>query len=294
MCGPGRTGTTVLDLMLGNGNNHFSCGEVYAFFRPWRTHHRNPVCSCGNEDCSVWERFSHIRERDFHKTVSDFYNVEWIIDSSKELSWLVDTQSWCSDSNINVINLLTWKHPIDLCYSHWKRGRGINFWRNRFLIYYSKFIDLKIPFYSIFIDDLIAAPNLKIKEICDVIGMPYNEGKEKFWEKEHHYLFGSSNVRKQYYLKTNYKNVGKITHPEFTEIQKDIQDDIINDKKIQDIITILKNHEISNYVTDKIVHHEYKKPMIMPFWYYTNIITRRYKRFRPEKSQYKDISKNDV
>ena len=55
-----------------------------------------------------------------------------------------------------------------------------------------------------------------------------------------------------------------------------------------------KNHEISNYVTDKIVHHEYKKPMIMPFWYYTNIITRRYKRFRPEKSQYKDISKNDV
>ncbi|MCK4829190.1 hypothetical protein KA005_76410 [bacterium] len=111
----------------------------------------------------------------FIKLVSDYYDVEWVIDSSKELSWLVDTQSWCSESNINVINLLTWKHPIELCYSHWKRGRGINFWRNRFIKYYSKFIDLKIPFYSIYIGDLIAAPNLKIKEICDVIGMPYYE-----------------------------------------------------------------------------------------------------------------------
>lgn len=47
ICGEGQSGSTMLDLMLGNGYDTFSCGEVYAWFRPWRTHHFRITCSCG-------------------------------------------------------------------------------------------------------------------------------------------------------------------------------------------------------------------------------------------------------
>jgi hypothetical protein len=39
VCGAARSGTTMLDLMLGNSPDVFSYGEIYALFRPFRTHH---------------------------------------------------------------------------------------------------------------------------------------------------------------------------------------------------------------------------------------------------------------
>ena len=54
VCGAARSGTTMLDLMLGNSDDAVSTGEIYAVYRPYRIHHRYPVCSCGDADCSAW------------------------------------------------------------------------------------------------------------------------------------------------------------------------------------------------------------------------------------------------
>ncbi len=94
ICGMGGSGTTMLDLMLGNGNDAFSCGEVYAWFRPWRSHHRSIVCSCGETPCPVWEQIKDSAENRFHSDVCRRLGVSFVIDSSKELRWLTDAQTW--------------------------------------------------------------------------------------------------------------------------------------------------------------------------------------------------------
>ena len=69
VCGAARSGTTMLDLMLGNAEDAFSCGEIYALFRPFRTHHFDPECTCGSRDCDTWRQLRAVPEADFHRSV---------------------------------------------------------------------------------------------------------------------------------------------------------------------------------------------------------------------------------
>ena len=62
ICGAARSGTTMLDLMLGNASDAFSCGEVNARFRPWRSHHFNPECRCGQNPCQIWAEIADVPE----------------------------------------------------------------------------------------------------------------------------------------------------------------------------------------------------------------------------------------
>jgi hypothetical protein len=65
VCGAARSGTTMLDFMLGNSGDAFSTGEIFGYFRPYRTHHFNPVCSCGDVDCKVWQGLADVPESRF-------------------------------------------------------------------------------------------------------------------------------------------------------------------------------------------------------------------------------------
>ncbi len=49
--GTGRSGSTLLDMMLGNDPKGISLGEVVALFRPYRPHHllKNKDCFGENE-----------------------------------------------------------------------------------------------------------------------------------------------------------------------------------------------------------------------------------------------------
>src|SRR5688572_30069976 len=95
ICGPGRSGTTMVDVMLGHEPGRdidrcFSCGEVYAWFRPYRSHHKQIVCSCCDGLCDVWLQLMNQPESLFHAGVVKTLGVEFVIDSSKELRWVWD------------------------------------------------------------------------------------------------------------------------------------------------------------------------------------------------------------
>jgi len=266
--------------MLGTDERNFSCGEVYALFRPWRTHHFTPSCSCGNPNCEIWPNIKKEKECYVHKSISDLMNSKWVIDSSKSLPWVIDNNIWADKHGMKVVNLLTWKYPIELCYSHWKRDRGVDFWRKRFVPYYSRFIASGLPFISVYVGDLISNTPMKLKQICEAIGMPYFKGKEKFWEKEHHYLFGSNNVRYQYISKNIH--VKKGYSQDFKKIKNKIRLKISKDKEVIDIVQKLKETEasIQNIVHDNI----YQKKRFMPIWYYFEFFIRPFRETFPMKS----------
>ena len=88
--GASHSGTTMLDLMLGNNDATFSTGEVWAAFHPWRKHHFDPTCGCGEKPCAIWEQLLSLPEADFHHAAATQNDMHNVVDSSKDLSWIID------------------------------------------------------------------------------------------------------------------------------------------------------------------------------------------------------------
>ncbi|MHA1381643.1 MAG: hypothetical protein ACTSRG_25015 [Candidatus Helarchaeota archaeon] len=283
ICGSSRSGSTMLDLMLGNASDAFSCGEVSAWFRPWRSHHFKLKCRCGKNPCPIWDDMSKLPESKFHKAVIDLQKVNFVIDSSKELCWVLDSQNWAVKNGINVFNILIWKNPINLAYSYWKRGYNINIWRSNFIGYYDKFIKMCLPFRSVYFNDLVSNPKNKLIDICTAVGMSYFEGKERFWEKQHHHLFGSYGIYKQVLNgKSKIKEFDEFP-PEFMKHIDELSQQIAYDRKVKAIIDVLKINDISSSpFTQEEQFYLSKKPY--PYWYYIFRIRNLFRRYFHDKS----------
>ena len=76
--GTSFSGSTFLDMMLANGEEGFSAGEVYALFYPYRPGHINPQCCCGDPSCTIWKdikrevppNFTQKSLKDFQKSIT--------------------------------------------------------------------------------------------------------------------------------------------------------------------------------------------------------------------------------
>jgi hypothetical protein len=242
--GTARSGSTMLDLMLGNAPDAFSCGEVSALFRPYRRHHFTIDCSCGQNPCSVWEKIAHVPENQFYATVVREVGVSFMIDSSKDLCWLLDAQRWATASRIQTVNLLLWKDPIDLAYSHWKRGRGLAAWRKEFITCYSQFFGTHLPYIAVSYNVLANDPERVLRAICAAVGMEYFAGKERFLEKEHHYLFGSLGVRRQVQGRDSAVKYSPDFPPEFHAKREFLEGQIAKDLAVQEILAILRQADV--------------------------------------------------
>lgn len=278
VCGPGRSGTTMLDLMLGNAGDVFSCGEVYAWFRPWRRHHFSISCACGQAPCPVWDGLKDVPESEFHVEALRQTGVNFVVDSSKELCWVVDTQRWAAAKDLAVSNVLLWKSPVELAYSGFKRGMGLMFWREQFVRYYEEFFDGRIPFVSVFFDELARNPVEKLQRLCDSIGMPYFPGKEDFWGKEHHHLFGSRGTRNQ--VESGRSAVRPTSFSEeFTARVPELHDTLDRDEQVRAIEARLREHEVSSTATGPSA-----TPMAgrRPWWYYPRRAKQMLRRYVPK------------
>ena len=278
ICSTARSGSTMLDLMLGNDLRAFSLGEVYAWFRPFRSHHFKIICSCGQDTCP-WEKMKILKESEFHKKCFSILDIDILVDSSKNLSWVIDNNIWANKNGITVYNVLLFKQPISFFYSFWKRGISIDSAKNSYIKYYKRFFQSGLEFIALDYNKLVANPAGVLKELCNLMEIPYFEGKERFWEKKHHHIFGSMGTRKQVeqdesqikkqedYLEDFKKNISKI------------QSLIDKDDNFQQLLSKLIAYEmsISNISSEK------KRKKI---WYYLSKIKQKYSYFFPEKWKY--------
>jgi hypothetical protein len=276
--GAGRSGTTMLDLMLGNSPDAFSLGEVGSYFRPTRKHHFTIDCSCGNGLCPTWEKLTRFKEEFFYLKLFDELNVNYVVDSSKELACLIDKYRRL-DSSIRIVNIITWKDPIDLAYSHWKRGQDVWFHLNSFIKYLNRFLNLEFSFFSVRHSELTKNPARKLKSICQKIGMPYFEGKEQFWLKDHHFLFGSEGVRRQIAKKESFIYQSQTWPSEFERKLPLLEKRISEMPELTDVLSILHKYDV-----EKIQVFNDQRPIQIkkPKWYYYYKIRRIYKYYFPE------------
>lgn len=281
VCGEGRSGSTMLDLMLGNGADAYSCGEVYAWFRPWRTHHFKIVCSCGKSPCPEWEKIKDVPESGFHSAASKKLGTEFIIDSSKELCWLVDSQDWARKTEMSVFNFALWKDPIAMAHSQWKRNRPIDEWTQSYVTYYQRIIALGIPFYAVEFGRLSREPQQLLKRMCDITGLGWFDGKEAFWKGEHHHLFGSMGTRKQSVAGDGQIRAEETFSPEFEQAIPEIQAQLDAIPGLAKVVTQLKERDIET--VDATSLPSFRRPDLMPFWYYERALKRIVRRRFPQQ-----------
>lgn len=294
VAGASYSGTTMLDLMLGNNDRAFSCGEIYARFRPHRQLHsigfRSTLappervsirCACGRKPCPAWARLSNVPEHQFHDQVFDRLGVSVVVDSSKRLSWVLDAHRWAS-ARVQIHDLLIWKQPRELAYSHWRRSGDIRLWRSSFVSYHRRYFGLGLPFVSVPYHDLVADPPGTLRAICAMLGLPYADGQERFWEGEHHVLFGSGGARRQVDRGESVLSAPAFP-PEFVSAWDGIASEVEQDDQVQEIRSNLLRADVRRATGPPVPSTDRTQPPSLrrPPWYYKDRAVLAYRRRFP-------------
>lgn len=272
----------MLHLMLGSSSEAVAVGEVLNWFRPIKAHHFQPSCACGRTDCPFWNQLSETKESRFHKAVTTTTGKPFVVDSSKEISWLIDTRRWASTSGMSVFNVFIWKDPVDLAHSFWKRTGDLMLWRSEFLKYYKRIDQVALPLLTVNLGELLSTPNTTLSQLCAAIGMRYEPGMERFWEFEHHHLFGNYGVRRQAQIGESYFQPPSYP-PEFESQRAILEDGLKEDNEVKELIEFLRDRDVAasgENVSKSQWSVELSHPL--PLWYYGQKLKRRVRRLRPK------------
>jgi hypothetical protein len=279
VCGAARSGTTILDLMLGNSQDTFSCGEVYAKFRPFRDNHFDPVCGCGDKNCAIWAGLKDVPEQNFHPALFAQTHAKAVVDSSKNLNWVLDSNEWAQCNELPLVNILIWKDPKDLAYSHWKRGNPIDYYRGQFLTYYERFLSLDLPFVSLRYRQLAEDSRETLISVCKLLSLEYSEGQELFWQQTNHQLFGSGGVQKQMSRKQSEIKSQQEYPAEFEAAYAAFSAKHLPDSRIDRVVRLLEAQDIQQQT--RIPEAPPYRRRTRPFWYRRNALKQRFKSYFP-------------
>ena len=193
--GTGHSGSTMLDLMLSNADNGFSCGEISALLRPFRKHHFKPLCGCHDPGCTLWDQVKAAGENNMWQTLSRLVpEADFFVDSSKESAWLRDQVRLNLEDVFEPLNVLIWKSPADYAYSCMKRGQ-LRKWKSSYINYHTRYFSMMDRWVSVRYSDLTRDPAGKLRSLCRRLGISFFPGKEIYWNRTYHTLFGSHSAK---------------------------------------------------------------------------------------------------
>lgn len=254
--GSSYSGSTMLDMMLANQQRGFSVGEIFALFRPFRPHHFDPECGCGDSRCCFWNRVKAQGEDRVYTTVFEMLpEVSVIVDSSKNPWWISHQTRNLSTTDIEVSNVLIWKSPVEFYHSMAKRGRKkwYRSWRNYYKLYFS----LVDNFIAVEYKELAKNPSEQLRRIGEYCETGWVENQEKFWQKNHHTLFGNESAK--IHLSSSVKKYSG-SNPLNTESIKEKHRSIYYDENVHKNIP----PEIRNYIEKSVelrtIHHALMMP----------------------------------
>lgn len=197
VAGVSRSGSTIVDLILGNRPDSFSLGEIYAWYRPFRSHHLDPVCACGEplRSCPVWSEVGKPPPRHLHRDVAERLGADFVVDSSKNLGWIRDAHRWALSDGLQVQILMPWRGCKMIAHSYWKRD--VPRWLENLEGYFQRLTSLDLPWQSVRFVDLVDDPASALVSFYDEAGSSFLPDQSSFWKGEFHALFGSGGTRSQ-------------------------------------------------------------------------------------------------
>jgi hypothetical protein len=194
------SGSTFLHMILANDPKGFACGEVHSLFYPSRSRHLNPVCGCGDGDCDFWYQVREHGVDNLYESIFDLFpEVEFIVDSSKNLFWMRSQTERLRKKGIQARSLLIWKTPLEFAFSCKRRGR-LKDWDSVWLNYHRLFFSLIGEWRAVQYRPVTSNTSV-LEQVCQYVEIPYFPEKDRFWDKPQHVLFGSHSARLHLYSK---------------------------------------------------------------------------------------------
>jgi len=259
--GASYSGTTFLELTLGNDKHGFSCGEVKDYFHPTEEHHVNPCCSCGDKECLIWEEIKKNGEENLYESIFKLYpEVKFITDSSKDPFWIARQCKKLKSIGIKTKNIVIWKTPDEIATSYYKRNR-LKEWHKRWISYHRLYCTLINDWRSIKCKDFIHNTSA-LENICNYADIPYFRGKEKYQGIKSHMLFGNNSAKIELYANDSdihgatgkeleFKRKGLKTLPKDLELlQEHIKKIKGKDHFVREIEELLESRDILNNVAN--------------------------------------------
>lgn len=191
--GTSYSGSTLLDMLLSNDINGFSCGEVHALVNPLRRYHFSPRCGCGKISCTAWSELGPGTDNIHEKIFCRNKSICFLVDSSKTVDWLERNGRRLAERGCDVQYVLIWKTPEGFRQSRSKRGEQKG-WARGWIYYHRLFLDRLTPCTTVRYSDLVNDPET-LPQLCSALGLSYFKGKERYWEREQHTLFGNSSAK---------------------------------------------------------------------------------------------------
>ena len=207
--GTSYSGSTFFHLTLANDPAGFGAGEIRHLFRPTKERFVRGtwVCGCGDPNCTLWDRIKARGEANLYDSIFALNpEVEFIVDASKNIVWVDEQSERLAKQGYEVHHIMIWKTLPEFAHSLQKRNRlqdgaELGSWPRYHRLYYS-FIDRwHAVKYARYTHDQANT----LQAACAELGIPYFEGKERFWEKRHHVLGGNLSSRIHLYAKDSEK-----------------------------------------------------------------------------------------
>lgn len=245
--GTSYSGSTMLDMILGNDPNGFSAGEYRGFLMPRKMRHYNTTF-ISKEAENLWSLVKRNSLKNIYKTIfSEYRNVKFIVDSSKHPLWIKQMETIAIKQGFDVKHVLLWKTPEEFAYSCYKRKKLKNWdnsWKKYYRLYFSIFNNFTIVSYSKLVKD-----EAYLKEICYLLDIPYFNSKREFWQKKSFTLGGNRSAKMHLYNKDSEafrKSAGSL-------IEDSIDRDLNIQKKYQQIYYELDDpFLIDNHIKESI------------------------------------------
>ena len=185
-----RSGTTLLNLVLGNQDNVLALGEIKAFFQPNRKQHlfdrKNLIASDVR-----WQKIYDGGLENFYDNLFQYFKeYDVFIDSSKDPLWYSRMEA--ANPQVSFKSVLIYKHPKDIVRSLQKRGVSNykklvkNYYGDYFQIYQGTFFVLSL--YELLQDDSV------LKALCEYTGLEYREDRRSYWLNKNSVNFHGSDT----------------------------------------------------------------------------------------------------
>lgn len=202
--GSSRSGSTMLDLMLGSHPDCFSMGELCLL--------KKRVCGYCGKDCNYWNGYRQaLKVPYYYKTAFEVFKKPILIDSSKKWKWFIERRRK-EKFNFSIIHLV--RHGLDRLKAKKKqdghiRPSVIMAWvntHNRCEEIRKKHNGILIKYEELNGDGL--------EKVCNHIGIDYRPEMKEFWKRRHHGLLGSKTA---YSLVKAYHKKALGEHGEFVK-----------------------------------------------------------------------------
>lgn len=192
--GTSYSGSTLLELMIANDPQGFSCGEVWSLFMPHKIQHYDPTFPMDEEDPEFW---TQIRRKGWRNVYDSIFQerpeITFITDNTKRPVWQCLQKKILQARGYQVYNLIIWKTPDELAGSFHKRNRG-SIWTKKWLTYHRQYFSFIKEFRSVKYSDLAKDPST-LESICNYLGIDYFPEKREYWNKNYYTLFGNKRAK---------------------------------------------------------------------------------------------------